>query len=90
MKTKVLIKLSLIIDKMGIANELKNIDKPTEEEVGKELITLFITNLHKAEKEIYQFIADYKKITVEEAEDIDIIPVFKELLKIEGMKDFLQ
>ena len=89
MKIKILIKLSLIIDKMGIANEIKNIDKPTDEEVGKELIMLLITNLHKAEKEIYQFIADYKKITIEEAEEIDVIPIFKELLNIEGMKDFL-
>lgn len=89
MKTKVLIKLSLIIDKMGIAKDIKNIDKETNEEVGKELITLLITNLHKAEKEIYEFIADYKKITKEEAEEVDVIPIFKELLKIEGMKDFL-
>lgn len=89
MKTKVLIKLSLIIDKMGIAKDIKNIDKETNEEVGKELITLLITNLHKAENEIYEFIADYKKITKEEAEEVDVIPVFKELLKIEGMKDFL-
>ena len=56
MKTKVLIKLSLIIDKMGIAKDIKNIDKETNEEVGKELITLLITNLHKAENEIYEFI----------------------------------
>lgn len=89
MKTKILIKLSLIIDKMGIADEIKRIDKPTNEEVGKELIMLLITNLHKAENEIYEFIADYKKITKEEAEELDVIPVFKELLNIEGMKDFL-
>lgn len=89
MKTKVLIKLSLIIDKMGIAKDIKNIEKETNEEVGKELITLLITNLHKAENEIYEFIADYKKITKEEAEEVDVIPIFKELLKIEGMKDFL-
>lgn len=89
MKTKILIKLSLIIDKMGIANEIKNIDKPTDEEVGKELIMLLITNLHKAENEIYEFIGQYKGITKKEAEEIDVIPVFKEILKIEGMKDFL-
>lgn len=89
MKTKMLIKLSLIIDKMGIAKEIKEIDKPTDEEVGKELIMLLITNLHKAEEEIYNFIADYKGITKEEAEELDIIPVLKELLNIEGMKDFL-
>lgn len=89
MKTKILIKLSLIIDKMGIADDIKKIDKPTDEEVGKELIMLLITNLHKAENEIYQFIADYKGISKEEAEELDVIPLFKEILNIEGMKDFL-
>ena len=89
MKTKILIKLSLIIDKMGIADDIKKIDKPTNEEVGKELIMLLITNLHKAENEIYEFIASYKEITKEEAENIDVVPLFKEILNIEGMKDFL-
>ncbi len=90
MKTKVLIKLSLIIDKMGIAKDIKNIEKETNEEVGKELITLLITNLHKAENEVYEFIAYYKGITKEQAEEVDVISLFKELLNIEGMKDFLQ
>lgn len=89
MKTKILIKLSLIIDKMGIADEIKKIDKPTNEEVGKELMMLFITNLHKAEDEIYEFIATYKGITKKEAADVDVIPLFKEILNVEGMKDFL-
>ena len=89
MKTKILIKLSLIIDKMGIADDIKKIDKPTNEEVGKELIMLLITNLHKAENEIYEFVAMYKGITKEEAEELDVIPVLKEILNIEGMKDFL-
>jgi len=89
MKTKILIKLSLIIDKMGIADDIKNIDKPTNEEVGKELIMLLITNLHKAENEIYDFISVFKGITKKEAEELDVIPVFKEILNIEGMKDFL-
>ena len=89
MKTKILIKLSLIIDKMGIANEIKKIDKPTDEEVGKELIMLLLTNLHKAENEIYEFISDFKGISKEDASDVDIIPIFKEILSIEGMKDFL-
>lgn len=89
MKTKILIKLSLIIDKMGIAEEIKKIDKPTDEEVGKELIMLLITNLHKAENEIYEFIASYKGVSKKEAEEIDVVPLFKEILSIEGMKDFL-
>lgn len=89
MKTKTLIKLSLILDKMEIAEAIKNIDKPTNEEVEKELIMLLITNLHKAENEVYEFIAYYKDVTKEEAEDVDVISVFTELLHIEGMKDFL-
>ena len=51
METRVLIKLSLIIDKMGIKNDLVNIEGKSNEEVGKELIGILIANLHKAEEE---------------------------------------
>ena len=73
METRVLIKLSLIIDKMGIKNDLVNIEGKSNEEVGKELIGILIANLHKAENEIYDFIAMYKGITAEEAQTANII-----------------
>lgn len=89
METRVLIKLSLIIDKMGIKNDLINIEADTNEVVGKKLIATLITNLYKAENEIYDFIAMYKEITVEEAQKVNVIEVLKEVLKIDGIQDFL-
>lgn len=89
MEARYLIKLSLIIDKMGIKDDLVNIETKTNEEVGKELIGILIANLHKAENEIYEFIAQYKEITVEEAQRANIIEILKEILKIDGLQDFL-
>lgn len=89
METRILIKLSLIIDKMGIKNDLVNIESKSNEEVGKELIGILIANLHKAENEIYEFIAMYKDITPEEAQTANVIEILKEVLKIDGIKDFL-
>ena len=115
--TEMLIKLTSIIDKMNIAEELKKMDKETTEELGTELIVLFITNLHKAEKEMYDFVICYKDLYKEPEIDInldnydelynracqenyknaliqakkyDFIAIMKDLLKIEGMTDFLK
>lgn len=89
MKTQELIKLSAIVSKLGIKDELKNIDKATNEEVGKELLMIFINNLYKAEEEVYQFVATRNKISVDEAKEVDIIAFFKDFLKIEGLSSFL-
>ena len=89
MNTQSLIKLSAIVDKMGIAKALVSIDKATNEEVGKEIISLILSNLHKAEDEVYEFIASYKGITIEEAKLVNIVSLLKELTSAEGIKDFL-
>lgn len=89
MKTKQLIKLSKIVDKLEIKNELTNIKGESNEEIAEKLLALIITNLHKAEQEIYEFIAVYKGITVEEAENEDIIKLLTDIFDIKGMKDFL-
>lgn len=66
MKTKYLLLLSEIIDKMDIKEELQNLDFSTgneeadREKLGTALITLLITNLHKCKKEVYTFVATYK------------------------------
>lgn len=89
MNTKSLIRLSMIIDKIGIKEQLTQIDKKTKEEIGTEVITLLICNLHKAEDEVYDFISCYSKCTKEEAEEKDVVELFKGLLGTKGMKDFL-
>lgn len=66
MKTKYLLLLSEIIDKMDIKEELQNLnfntgdEKDDREKLGTALITLLITRLYKCEKEVYNFIANYK------------------------------
>lgn len=67
MKTKYLLLLSEIIDKMDIKEELQNLDfntgneKEDREKLGTALITLIITRIYKCEKEVYTFIAKYKE-----------------------------
>lgn len=58
--TKDIMLLSEIISKMGISEELKNINRDTTEEVGTELIILLTTNLYKADNLVYKFIANHK------------------------------
>lgn len=93
---KILCKLSLIINKMGISSLVMNLniesgdEAKDKENLVKELISLFIDNLYKAETEIIELISLMKGISKEEAENEDIISVFKELLNDETIKSFLK
>lgn len=83
------IKLSAIIDKMEIQLKVTETDekgnriRKTQEEVGAELITQMIRKAHKAENEIYAFIAEVKSITVKEAENINLKEFFQEIFNKE-------
>lgn len=83
MKTKYLLLLSEIIDKMDIKEELQNLDfntgdeKEDREKLRAALITLIITRIYKCEKEVYTFVANYRGyypskpvFTDEDTEDI--------------------
>lgn len=93
--TEIIMNISACIDKMGIGDELKklNVDTGNEEEdnkeLGKQLIILIASKIYKAKEEVYELIANYKGITIEEAKKVAIIPVIKEILGINGIKDFL-
>lgn len=95
LSTEMIMHLSACIDKMEIGEELKNLDVNTgnvekdNEELGKQLIVLIITKLHKAKDEIYEMIATYKGVSIDEAKKEEIIPIIKEILSIDGVKDFL-
>lgn len=66
MKTEYLILLSEIIDKMGISEDLKNLEVNTgdeekdSEELGKKIIMMIFSKIYKCKKEFYSFIATYK------------------------------
>lgn len=93
---KILCKLSLIINKMGISSLIMklNVESGDEtrdnKELVKELISLFMDNLYKAEKEIVELISLMKDISKEEAENEDVISIFKKLLTDERIKSFLK
>jgi DNA-binding Lrp family transcriptional regulator len=78
-------KLSAIIDKMGL--KISN-PKATQEEVGADLLIQVVSKAYKAEKEIYNFIAEVKKISVKEAEEVEIVEFIKEMNEINGLKSF--
>lgn len=94
-ETEIIMSLSEIIDKMGIANELKQLEVNTGDEkkdlekLGQEVIILIFTKLYKVKDEVYDLISKYKKISIEEAKTEDAIGIFKEILNIDGVKDFL-
>lgn len=71
------IKMSAIIDKL----EIKITDpKATAEQVGADVMLQIASKAHKAEKEIYNFVAEIKKISVKEAEDVNLIEFIKEMV----------
>ena len=93
--TKTLCKISLAINKMEISKKIidLNVETGNEEadkaEVGRQLVALIIDNFYKAEDEIVDLIAMLKGITKEEAEEVDVISVIRELLSNEKVKSFL-
>ena len=94
-ETEIIMSLSEIVDKMGIANELKQLEVNTGDEkkdlekLGQEVIILIFTKLYKVKDEVYDLISKYKKISIEQAKTEDAIGIFKEILNIDGVKDFL-
>lgn len=115
-----LLTLSRIIDKMKIKDQLKGIDKQTNEEVAEEVLYVLIDNIYKCEDEIIQFIIDYKQLeekvdipneedlseeeyeaiykkkkfiahqhAIEVAKQYNVVDLFKEILSVNGVTDFL-
>lgn len=85
MNIKQSMKISAIIDKLGL--KISNA-KASQEEVGADLMIQAVSKAYKAEKEIYSFIADFKKCTVKEAEEVDLIEFIKEMKEVSGLKNF--
>lgn len=94
--TKTLCKMSLIINKMGIASLILDLnvetgdEKKDNKELVKRLIMLIIENLYKAEDEMNELISTLKGVSIEDAKELDIIPIIKELFDNEKLKTFLK
>jgi hypothetical protein len=81
------LKLSAIIDKL----DLKITDpKASQEQIGADLIMQIISKAHKAEKEIYAFVAEAKGITPQEAENVDLVQFIKEIASDAGVINFFK
>jgi len=81
------LKLSAIIDKL----ELKITDpKADAEKVGADLMMQIVAKAHKAEQEIYAFVAEIKGITPQEAEKVDLVQFIKEIAADAGVINFFK
>ena len=64
--------------------------KMTQNKIGMKVIMKLGSQLHNVRDELIKFIANYKEITEEEAEKVNIIEVLKELANDEGFTSFLK
>jgi len=81
------IKLSAIVDKLNIS--IKN-PEATQEQVGADLIIQVVSKAHRAEQEIYSFVAEIKKCTVVEAEEVDLIKFIKDMMANPDLVSFFK
>jgi hypothetical protein len=81
------IRLSAIVDKLEIKVSDPNAGQA---QVGADLMMQVVTKAHKAENEIYAFVADIKKCTTEEAMDVDLIQFIQALLADSGAMSFFK
>lgn len=81
------LKLSAIIDKL----DLKITDpKADANKIGADLMMQIISKAHKAEKEIYAFVAEIRGITPQEAENVDLVQFIKEMASDTGVVNFFK
>ena len=81
------LKLSAIIDKL----DLKIADpKADAEKIGSDLLMQIVAKAHKAEQEIYAFVAEIKGITPQEAEKVDLVQFIKEMASDTGVVNFFK
>lgn len=86
LKTNDVFKMSKILKKMNL--KIKFEKDTNEKQMGFEMIKSVFENLHLAEKEVNEFLADMTGMTIEEFSDlpfedgIDIINQFKNMKEI--------
>jgi|GEM_PF-1990403 len=96
-KTKHLFKLSAMVDKMGLDEELKLLlgkdkKKMSNQDLGQTIIMAIVKKMHRAEKETIELLASVTGKTKKEIEDLpikDLIELFNSILSEDGVLDFL-
>ena len=59
-------------------------------EIGIKIVMKLGTKLHSAKDELLEFISAYKGISAEEAKEVNIVDLVKEIMQDEDLKSFLQ
>jgi len=96
-KTKHLFKLSAMVDKMELDEELKLLlgkekKAMSDQELGQRMIMAIVKKMHRAQKETVDLLASVTGKTKAQIEDLpitDLIELFKTILSEEGVLDFL-
>ena len=81
---KAIVLISTMLDKMDI--NIETLTGPSQEEVALKLVGMISRRLHKAESEFYGILAEYKGISAEEAQKVDFVSTFKEMMSEAGIK----
>ena len=91
LKTKDMFKMSKILKKMDLKIDA-TVGK-TQQQVGAELILSVFENLHLAENEVNEFLADMVDMKVEEFTELPFqktMEIIKEFKNIAGLSSFLK
>jgi len=79
LKTRQIAMISKLVSQMGFKLDFKG---KSQDEVGADMLWDIITNIHKAEKELYILISDMTGRTVEAVADTDIEELAEEIKAI--------
>ena len=91
LKTKDIFKLSKILKKMEL--KIGDVAGKKQEQVGAELILEVFENLHLAEAEVNELLADMVSMTVSEFEELEIdktMDIIKEFKNVKGLSSFFK
>jgi hypothetical protein len=90
LKTSDIFKMSKILKIMDIKIDVEN---KTQQQLGAEVILNIFENIHLAEDEVSEFIAEIAGITVEQFKDLDIdktLEIFNEFKQMPGIVNFFR
>lgn len=80
--------LDIFDDVVGKKNALEQLTAEKVGILGMELIPVILPQLDRIADEIVPLVAAYKKVTPEEAEDLDAAEVINEIINDEGIRSF--
>lgn len=76
------IKISAIIDKLDVKIDFKELMDEngdiSQDLAGAELLIQILKKAHTVENELYELVADIKKCSIAEAQDVDLAELVKE------------